>query len=446
MKGEKFPVEINHSVDSAGLIFERHDFRIYLPGNRVYGIPFPEPPICHYHYLKGDMPPSRRRPGSRSVRKAITENGSKAPASGVPRHRAIYEELLAEIQSGVYKPGERLPSEALLCERFDASRITVAKAFQGLQREHLVIRRPGSGTYVESPSRSNSLQFGLLIPDLGTTEIFEPICQGIMRSPAAKSHSLTWGHSTSKEKDSMKVVDELCRQYIAQRVAGVFFAPAEHSDTMDESNHRTASMLERAGIPVVLLDRCYKQYPDRSSFDLVGIDNHRVGFSLTRHLLQTGATKILFAMRRNSAASVNARVAGYREALYELSEGAQGIVISGDFEDPKYVKDILHQHKPDAIVCTNDMTAAHLMQTLIGVGVKIPDDLKMAGVDDVRYAKFLPTPLTTIRQNCAEIGAVAMRTMLSRIENPDAPAIDVLVDFELIVRASTIGDGSREEQ
>ena len=104
----------------------------------------------------------------------------------MPRHKLIYEQLLAEIQSGVYKPGERLPSEAVLCERFQASRITVAKAFQSLQREHLVSRRPGSGTYVEKPTQQDSLQFGLLIPDLGTTDIFEPICQGIMRSPDAK--------------------------------------------------------------------------------------------------------------------------------------------------------------------------------------------------------------------------------------------------------------------
>lgn len=71
-------------------------------------------------------------------------------------HRAIYEQLLSEIQTGVYKRGERLPSEALLCERFGASRITVAKAFQTLQRDGLVVRRAGSGTYVEESSVAGS--------------------------------------------------------------------------------------------------------------------------------------------------------------------------------------------------------------------------------------------------------------------------------------------------
>ena len=74
------------------------------------------------------------------------ENGNS------PRHRVIYEQLLHEIQTGVYGPGERLPSEATLCERFQVSRITVAKAFQSLQRDHLVTRRPGSGTFVEKPA------------------------------------------------------------------------------------------------------------------------------------------------------------------------------------------------------------------------------------------------------------------------------------------------------
>jgi GntR family transcriptional regulator of arabinose operon len=390
------------------------------------------------------MTPPRKLLGSKHSIKA-SDSDVKRPSSGIPRHRAIYEELLAEIQSGVYKAGERLPSEALLCERFDASRITVAKAFQGLQRDQLVIRRPGSGTYVESPMRPDALQFGLLIPDLGNTEIFEPICQGIMRSPAAKSHSLTWGHSTGQERDTVKSVESLCQQYIAQRVAGVFFAPSEFSQTMEESNRRIASMLERAAIPVVLLDRCFEPYPDRSNFDLVGIDNHRAGYILTRHLLQAGAKRIVFAMRRNSASTVDARVAGYREALYALQHGAHGTVISGDFENPHYVQDMLDRVKPDGIVCANDVTAAGLMQTLISLGVKIPGDIKMAGVDDVRYAKFLPTPLTTIRQNCSELGAAAMAMMLARIERPDQPVKDVRVSFELVIRASS-GGPSREDE
>jgi DNA-binding LacI/PurR family transcriptional regulator len=356
----------------------------------------------------------------------------------MPRHRAIYEALLAEIQSGLYKPGERLPSEAALCERFQASRITVAKAFQTLQRENLVNRRPGSGTYVQTPPQSQpSLRFGLLIPDLGTTEIFEPICQGIMRSPAAKSHSLSWGHSASHEEDTEQATERLCRQYIAQHVDGVFFAPAEYSATRDEANHRIAALLARANIPVVLLDRCIERYPDRCDLDLVGIDNHRAGFVITRHLLQSGATRIVFAMRRNSAGTVTARMAGFREALLSLQNEVFGTTVSGDFEDPTWVRAMLDRERPDGIVCANDVTAARLMKTLVALGVRIPDEVKITGIDDVSYARFLPVPLTTIRQDCAEMGAVAMSAMLDRIRRPNQPVRDILVRADLVIRQST---------
>jgi GntR family transcriptional regulator of arabinose operon len=357
-------------------------------------------------------------------------------ASDMPRHRAIYEELLAEIQTGVYKPGDRLPSEAVLCERFEASRITVAKAFQTLQRDNLVTRRPGSGTYVEKVAQESSHQFGVLIPDFGTTDIFEPICQGIMRSPAARSHSLTWGSSVADTNNKFEAAESLCQQYIAQRVSGVFFAPIEYSETRDESNRRLISMLERASIPVVLLDRDFEHYPDRSNFDLVGIDNHGAGYVLTRHLIQAGAHRIIFAMRRNSASTVEARAAGYREALYTLQHGAMPFVFANDHDDPDEVKAMLEREKPDGIVCANDITAAHLMRTMVELGVRIPSDIRMVGIDDVSYAKFLSTPLTTLFQNCAEIGAVAMATMLDRLSMPNHPVRDVLVRCELIVRAS----------
>lgn len=354
----------------------------------------------------------------------------------IPRHRAIYEELLAEIKSGVYKQGERLPSEAILCERFQTSRITVSKAFQSLQRDNLVIRRAGSGTYVQARTQESSRQFGVLIPDFGSTDIFEPICQGILRSPAAQFHSLTWGSSAAGPSDPVQAAEELCQQYIAQGVSGVFFAPTEYLERRCEANHKLVAMLERAGVPVVLLDRDFVLYPDRSNYDLVGIDNQRAGYILTRHLLQAGARRIVFAMRSNSASTVEARAAGYREALYALTEDQPPIVFSTDFTDPEDLPRMLERHRPDGLVCANDVTAARLMQSLVALGVRVPADIRMVGVDDVSYAKFLPTPLTTLRQNCAEIGAVAMSTMLDRLSVPAHPVRDVLVRCDLIVRAS----------
>ncbi|MEA2539625.1 MAG: GntR family transcriptional regulator, arabinose operon transcriptional repressor, partial [Acidobacteriaceae bacterium] len=234
-----------------------------------------------------------------------------------PMHRVIYDTLLAEIQQGQYRSGDRLPSELELCKRFQSSRITVAKAINSLQHAGLVMRKAGSGSYVQLTAPVTSYQFGLLIPELGSTEIFEPICQGIMQSPQAKSHSLIWGHTSHKSSSKEEAALSLCRQFIEQKVSGVFFAPLEFVDEKDSINHQLVAELRQAGIPIVLLDRCYYTYPMRSNLDRVGIDNHRASFVVTQHLWNQGARRIVFVARRRSASTMVDRVSGYQFALGE---------------------------------------------------------------------------------------------------------------------------------
>ena len=349
--------------------------------------------------------------------------------------------MTREIDEGVYKAGDRLPSEAQLCERFGASRITVAKAIQSLQSDGVVMRRAGSGTYVQEPTAVERHQFGLLIPQLGSTEIFEPICQGIMRAPLAKSHVLLWGYAPGEgERDSDytgKMAEQLCRQFIDQKVSGVFFAPLEFTIDRESANRRIVEMLGRARIPVVLLDRCVETYPERSSLDLVGIDNGRAGYVVTKHLWVQGARRIVFVARERSATTIVERIGGYEFALNELGPAAQTRVVLGDVRDPEFARTLLRTARPDGIVCGNDLTAARLMRSLLDHGARIPEDIRIVGFDDVSYSKFLPVPLTTVRQDCSEIGRAALSLMLDRLRERDRPGWEVRVPFELMIRQSS---------
>jgi len=354
-----------------------------------------------------------------------------------PKYRVIFESLHQEILARRYPAGGRLPSEAELVRRFGASRMTVLKAIKQLQALGLVNRRVGSGTYVANQAEIGSHVFGLLIPSLGQTEIFEPICQGMMLSPKAKQHSLLWGHSVSTDTASDEAAEKLCQQFIAQRVSGVFFAPLEYSPRRHETNRKIAAAFDRAKIPVVLLDRCLAPYPKRSKYDLVGIDNHRAGYVAAEHLIHSGARRICFFGRPNSAPTVDARVSGFRQALDSCQPaGAEGVVRSGEPDDADLVQSILHTHRPDAFLCANDDTAGHLMHTLLALGQRIPEDLRITGVDDMKYARLLPVPLTTIRQPCQNLGKMAISMMLDRIAHPDLPTRDLLLSCELVVRKS----------
>lgn len=356
------------------------------------------------------------------------------------KRRQIVDAVRDRIRSGALRPGDRVPSDAELVREFGVSRPTVAKALQELQTYGLVQRKVGSGTFVLRSEVRSPRSFGLLIPGLGTTEIFEPICAQMAAAAQSYGHSIVWGadvrRSTASNEADQAV--ELCHYFVQLRVAGVFFAPIELVPGQEAVNERIVATLSQAKIPIVLLDRDYVPYPERSRFDLVGIDNRRVGYTITHHLFQQGCKRVVFVARQRSAPTIDARIAGFMEAVVKDSGAFNSKLVH--YCDPRDLKDVsrfLQQLKPDGIVCGNDVTAGHLMHSLDQLHVKVPNEVRVAGVDDVKYAELLRVPLTTIRQPCSAIGETAFSAMLERVGNPDAPGRDILLTCELVVREST---------
>ena len=202
-------------------------------------------------------------------------------------------------------------------------------------------------------------------------------------------------------------------------------------------NHEIAQALEAAGIAVVLLDRCYAPYPFRSKFDLVGIDNRAAGYVITDHLLKLGAVRPVFLSRARSASTVYGRIAGFREALHARGlHFEQEMVREGDAGDRRFLKGVIDALRPDAFVCGNDLTAGRAITTLNGLGIDVPREIRVVGVDDVKYAGLFSVPLTTQHQNCFDIGATAMAVMLQRLAEPGLPTRDVLLQTYTVVRES----------
>ena len=357
----------------------------------------------------------------------------------IPKYQEVLDTLRAEVIGGTYPPGKKMPSEADLEKRFGASRITVGRAMHELQQERLVERRAGSGTYARSV-KPGSLLFGLLIPNLGQSEIFEPICQGMTQSKHAVRHALLWGGMDQHDPSAPNAEQtwQLCQQYIEQQVAGAFFAPLEFHAADRVTNARVLDALTKARIPVVLLDRDYLPYPQRSGHDLVGIDNRRAGYLVTEHLLDLGCKRVAFLSYPNSASTVGMRIAGYQEAL--IAHGRpleQELLTQIDPGERARIDAFLKRVNPDAVVCANDRTAGTLMRIALDLGRRIPEDVRIAGIDDAGFAGLLPVPLTTVHQPCREIGVAAMAAMIERISRPDIPVRDILLACRLVVRASS---------
>ena len=359
-----------------------------------------------------------------------------SPKAELSKHELIRQTLTEAIASGQYEAGHRLPTESELVKRFGASRPTVNRALRELQLSGVIDRRAGSGSYVRADALARGYVFGLLIPELGRTEIFEPMCRGMAETQHGSSHALLWGSSLSDSSNLEEQASQACRQLVAKKVSGVFFAPLELTNEKDTINRRIADVFDKAGIPIVLLDRDLGPYPERSAYDLVGIDNRRAGYVITSHLLKCGCRRVVFIGRPRSAPTVDARIGGYREAILDAGTGVEPYVCRVEPEDRDEVRRILDDIRPDGFVCANDFTAAHLLKTLDGLGVSVPDEIRMAGIDDVKYASLVSVPLTTIHQPCADLGAAAVNAMLERLRNPKLPARDILLNFQLVVRES----------
>jgi DNA-binding LacI/PurR family transcriptional regulator len=353
-----------------------------------------------------------------------------------PKYQIIRESLSNAIASGKYQPGQRLPSESELVRTFAASRPTVIKALRELQLSGVIERRAGSGSYVRADAAARGYTFGLLIPELGRTEIFEPICRGMAEAQHGSHHVLLWGSSFGDEANIELQASQACRQLIAKKVSGVFFAPLELTPRKDAINRSVAELLDKAGIPVVLLDRDLVSYPERSQYDLVGIDNRRAGYVVTKHLISGGCRRIVFLGRPGSAPTVDARIGGYMRAIAESKLPSGPHVLRMDPENQAEVKKVMTRLRPEAFVCANDFTAAHLLKTLTDLKFDVPGDVRMVGIDDVKYASLLSVPLTTIHQPCASIGAIAIGAMLDRLRDPNLPARDISLNFHLVVRES----------
>lgn len=358
-----------------------------------------------------------------------------------PKHRRISKELEQAIVIGRYSVGARLPSEAQLVRQHGVSRPTVIHALKDLEAAGLIERRMGSGSFVrqpKAPSTGSTGQLGLLIPGLGRTEIFERICGELASVARARNLSLLWcgGQHPRHDVDlSLEQARQICDQFIAQGVNGVFFAPFELIPQREEANREIAERLRLAGIPVILIDRDLGPFPKRSDFDLVGLDNMAAGFLLAEHFLKLGCDRLAFVARPDSASTVDARIAGAQAAIARRNlELSRRWINLGDPTEVRFVRKLMAGRHWDALICANDHTAAELLQTLQREGYRVPEDIRIAGFDDVRYATLLAKPLTTIHQPCREIAVAAMRAMLDRLAEPSLPPRSQLLTPALVVR------------
>lgn len=352
--------------------------------------------------------------------------------------KRIFLALRHDIAEEKFSEDDPLPSLRTLAAEYGVSVYVVRQAMEELERRNLVESRRGSGTYVTK--RGKARRIGIIIPGLAYSAFFRPfadrmidLCQKGGYRPLLKDD-----YSRDPRKRAKEVLS-FVRELIREGAAGVVFHPLEHFPAAGYANARIAAALDRAGIPLVLVDSDIVAPPARSRYDVVAINNHDAGVRVAEHLLSQGVREIRFLLGKDADWNIRMRLRGVVGAV-TMHGGAwlPDNVIECDPADEKVIRRLFARRpKPEAIVCRGDATATVLLRTLKRIGKRVPEDVMLVGFDDVEGAVRLDPPLTTIRQPSEAIAAAAFRALVGRIAVPSVPPCEIYLPAPLVVRAST---------
>ena len=191
-------------------------------------------------------------------------------------------------------------------------------------------------------------------------------------------------------------------------------------------------------LPAVLMNT-HVAGGERSSF---AVDNHGGAYAMVRHLVDRGHRDIAFVAGPERNFEAQERLRGYRAAIAALLPGAPEQVLQGDFTQESGFRAgsqvVALTRRPSALFASNDMMAIGCLAALNEAGLRVPNDIALAGFDDVPVSRYVTPPLTTVRARITELGGLALERLASEIEEPvRGTPLRQTLRADLVVRQST---------
>ena len=226
-------------------------------------------------------------------------------------------------------------------------------------------------------------------------------------------------------------VDEIARQGV---VAGIVFVAGQVDDPLLDP-------LLASQTPMVSIGR---SDDDRVSY--VDVDNRGSAQQITSHLLRLGHRRVATIAGPSFAPAGADRLAGYRTAIEAFGMRVDdSLIYESDFSEAggRVGMRALLEHRPDAIFAASDRMAAGALNEIRAAGLRVPDDIALAGFDDMPLAAEMEPSLTTVRQRPERLGKAAVSLLLDMIAAPASSPKRTILPTDLIVRASC---GSFQDQ
>jgi LacI family transcriptional regulator len=349
--------------------------------------------------------------------------------SPIPQYFQLQTWLQEQIQQGILKTNDKIPTEEELVKMTGLARATIRQAIQNLVNMRYLTRKKGVGTFVTIPNVEEKKKtiIGMIIPDIRSGYAPE-LARGAEDVAAENKQSLILCNTDDLHAKAEFHADRL----IENSVNGVIFVPTASSD---ENNRKIINKFTTQNIPVVLADRTI---PDIKN-DYVTTDNLNGAYKLTKFLIEQNHTKIAFLYSRLFSTE-RLRFDGYKKALSESGITIDNSIIiahDGPFIEKqfaKYAHKLLNQRdKITAIFAGHDRIALLFYSTAQKLGVSIPDDVSVVGYDDLH---FTTVSLTTMHQPIYEMGQESMKLLLKRLSGDTKKYREIVLESHLVERSS----------
>ncbi|GAX89264.1 LacI family DNA-binding transcriptional regulator [Effusibacillus lacus] len=217
-----------------------------------------------------------------------------------------------------------------------------------------------------------------------------------------------------------------------QKVDGILLSSITLDDPMFEE-------IKRSQIPYMMFNR-----RPRDGGNYVVLDNLLAGEIITRHLLDLGHQRIAYISGETNVSTFFERKLGVQKALSEAGTSLQPelfhVIDTNPTDVEKVTLKLMHMSQPPtAILCATDAMAFACMDAILSLGLRIPDDVSLAGIDDISMASHHAIQLTSVGHHKFRMGEIAAENLIEMIEHgfsPDHPR-QIVLQPELVIRKTT---------
>ncbi|HOX81472.1 MAG TPA: LacI family DNA-binding transcriptional regulator [Chryseolinea sp.] len=286
-----------------------------------------------------------------------------------------------------------------------------------------------ANSFASNLRRNRTNTIGVIVPRLNSY-FMSTVIAGIERVANKSGYNLLISQSMESITKEMANVKTMFNT----RVDGLMVSLAYDTEDVDHFE-----MLLRKGIPLIFFDRIF-EHPNCTS---ITIDNYKAGYEVTNHLIEQGCKRIAHitaSQKRNVYAD---RLRGYKDAL--ANKGIpfdKKLVFINNLSDQagiEVTRSILEMKTlPDGIFSANDACAVSCIRELKEAGIKIPEQIAVAGFNNDPLSKVIKPNLTTVEYPGEEMGEMAASTLIRRLDRLEGANLNsIVLRHELIVRESS---------